>query len=369
MTALGSEKLVLPEKDEFRDAIGQDSLQEKIYKDMVALVKVINEYDHPIAFEYLLHRAYEDYGYSIDPDEQSSFDEHKGRLDKLAKYEESVYSQVVGRIPESDIWIKMALNRIGKDEVSAANLNDVQKTCSKMGDERSEAYHEATKRELQERVLHGVDYDDYPSRQELVDDLIDEVASAATNIIPQRQESMRQGGQSSAGSANEKIASRALENHGLEKGERDSGCNFTTSTNDDADIIVYRKDGNEVPVEVKSTSARERVGRAAPDDNRYWVLFGFFHTTSEVRNGILFKNDQTPAWSTTTNVAYAPPETVSAIDDIDSDSDDSLSAYRLRNDDGQLYLRANNLFPEDMASLNSTGELTDVSPSHEDNFL
>lgn len=74
------ETFVLPDKDQFRDAIEQDSLQQRIYDDMVALVKVINEYDHPIAFEYLLHRAHEDYGYSIDPNKENALSTHKKRL-------------------------------------------------------------------------------------------------------------------------------------------------------------------------------------------------------------------------------------------------------------------------------------------------
>src|SRR6056297_2733901 len=195
-----SEKLVLPNKDDFRDKIGQNSLQQKIYDDMTALVRVINKYDQPIAFEYLLYRAYEDYGYSIEPDDENAFDKHKSRLDKLAKYDVSIYSQVVGRIPESDVWIDLALDRIDADEVTAENINNVQKTCSKMGTERREAYYNATKRELQERTLRNTNYEEYETRDELVDDIIDDVTSVAVDILPQRQESMRQGSQSSAGS-------------------------------------------------------------------------------------------------------------------------------------------------------------------------
>jgi hypothetical protein len=369
MTFDHSEPIVLPDKDKFRDEIEQDSLQQRIYDDMVALVEVINEYDHPIAFEYLLHRAYNEHGYSIDLDKANAFDTHKNRLNKLAKYEKSVYHHVVGRIPESGIWLKMALDWIDADEVTADNLNEVQKACTEMGNERANDYHDATKRELQERALSDIDISSYETTGDLVDEIIDNVTTVAAKVIPQRQESMRQGGQSSAGHANEKIASRILEHHGLQKGDRKSGCDFTTSTSDDADIIVSRNNGDEVFIEVKSTSVRERVGRAAPDDDEYWALFGFFGDERDVRNGILFGNDQTYAWSATTNVAYVPPETVSDVKDEDAKSNDSHSAYQLRNDDGKLYLRANNLFARDMASLNNTGELTDASPSHEEQFL
>lgn len=363
------ETIDLPGKDEFRDQIGQNSLREKIYEDMVALVNVINEYEQPIAFEYLLHRAHADYGYSIDPESENSFSKHKARLDKLAQYEVSVYSRVVGRIPKASTWIDLALERIDGEEVTPDNLNEVQKTCTEMGEERADAYYNATKRELQERVLRDIDLGEYERKEKLANEIVEKATSKAVGIIPQRQESMRQGGQSSAGNANEKIASRALEHHGLRKGERGRDCDFTVSTGNDADLIVYGSDDEEIPVEIKSTSARERVGRAAPNDDEYWVLFGFFRDASEVRNGILFENDQTPEWSSTTDVAYAPPETVAAIGEIDSKRDDARSAYHLRNEDDKLYLRANNLFPKDMASLSDTGELTDAEPTHEKKFL
>lgn len=263
----------------------------------------------------------------------------------------------------------MALDRINADEVTADNLNEVQGECTEMGDERGDEYHNATKRELQERVLSDIDISDYETTGNLVDDIINNVTSVAVDVLPQRQESMRQGGQSSAGHANEKIATQILEHRGLKRGERNSGCDFATSTSNDADLIIYRNNGDEIFVEVKSTSVRERVGRATPDDDGYWALFGFFRNKRDVRNGILFGNDQTYAWSATTDVAYVPPETVSDVKDEDAKSNDSHSAYRLRNDDEKLYLRANNLFAQDMTSLNNTGELTDVSPSHEDQFL
>lgn len=360
-------ELTLPGQDDFADATGKQYVSDTVYNDMVALTKVINEYDHSIAFEYVLHRAHEDYGYSIEPDE---FSKHKGRLDRLAVYDRSVYWHVVGRIPRSDIWVEMALEYIGEDEVTGDNLNEVQKACVEIGSQRGEAYFDATKRELQERALNDVEAPDYASTGNLVDDVINNVTSIAAKVLPQRQESKRQGGQSSAGNANEEIAAQSLKSHGLEEGERGSGCDLTEKTSDDSDLIVYDDRDAERYVEVKSTAARERVGRAVDDDeDEYWALLGFFTSTAEVRNGVLFSNNQTPAWSETTDVAYVPPGVVKEVRELDDERNDGPSASTLRNDDGQLYLRANNLFPEDMASLNENGRLTDVSPTHEEQFL
>jgi len=336
---------------------------------MVALADAISDYDRPIAFEHVLEHAYEEYGYNVDPNDDDAFGTHKDRLDKLATYDNSVWYHVVGRIPRADIWVDMALDHVGADDVTSETLNTVQEACVEIGENRSNQYFEATKQELQNRACPDIDASEYDSRDELVADVAEAIAKEAVTILPQRQESMRQGGQSSAGNANEELASQVLQSHGLELGEGDSDCDFREKTNNDSDLIVYDADGDKRFVEVKSTAARERVGRAVGKNDQYWVLFGFFNDYSEVRNGILFENNQTPAWSDTTNVAYSPPETVAGVKAEDTKKEDGESAYRLRNSEGKLYLRSNTIFARDMAALNSTGELTDVSPGHEEQFL
>lgn len=360
--------ITLPDKDDLVDKINQKTLAQRIYDDLSALVQVINQYDEPIAFEYLLHRAQE-YGYSIDPKSDNANQKHKSRLDKLARYEPSIYFHVVGRIPQSHIWVDMAIQHIGASEVNSENLNNVQRACVELGDDQSKKYFDATKRELQERALNEIDISDYNSAGELVDGIVRQVAANAVDILPQRQESRRQGSQSSAGHANEEIATRVLREYDLEEGERDSGCDFTTDTQNDSDLIIYDVDDVNWFIEIKSEGVRERVGRAVGNNDANWAIFGFFTDASEVRNGVLNGNQQTPAWPNTTDVAYVPAAVIEEVFTLDADTDDDQTAATRANSDGDLYLRANNVFAKDIHSLVTTGSLSDVSSGHHEEFL
>lgn len=374
MTIDVTDSISLPEKDTFRDKIDQRSLKKEIFDDMTALVKTINKFDEPIAFEFLLKHASNQYGYSIDPSSNNALRKHKGRLDKLAKYDPTVYLHVVGRIPTAEVWIDLALKRIEAGEVTGANLNQLQQACTALQEDISEEYYDATKREIQRLTLAEIDIDNFESTEELVETLLEEVTDSAIEILPERQESMRQGGQSSAGSANEEIVRRSLSFAGLDIGEDKADCDVIQNT-ENADLILYDATGAQWSIEIKSTAVRERTGRAIQIEDSdtdghpvRWVLFGFFETASEIRSAILEGNDQKQPLKESTDLVYLPPTTLQEVRRLDKQNL-TKSASQLTNADGKLLLRANTVFPEDMRSLTNSVELPELSVGHESEYL
>ena len=372
MTIDVADSISLPEKDTFRDAIGQKQLSQDIYDDMTALVNTINEFDEPIAFEFLLEHSFNEYEYTIDPASDNALDKHKGRLDKLAKYDPTVCLHAVGRIPTSEVWIDLALEKIKATEVTGANLNQLQQTCTSLQQTISEEYYAATKRELKRRTLSDIDIDAFESNTELADELLKEVTNSAIEILPKRQESMSQGSQSSAGSANEEIVQQSLSSAGLDIGENKADCDVIQNT-ENADLILYDANDSQWSIEIKSTAVRERAGRAVQTEDSdtetqpdRWVLFGFFESASEIRSTILNGNDQNQPLKDSTDVVYLPPATLQAVRKQDQTATESASS--LTNADGKLLLRANTVFPEDMGSLTNSGELPELSVGHESKY-
>ncbi|QCS43878.1 hypothetical protein [Natrinema versiforme] len=369
------QKYEIPEKDEMRDDIGQRSLRGEMYTDLVSLLKVLNQYEEPIPFEYALYRAYHDYDYSLSPDADDYSavkDKHKTRLDKAGRWDEEVVGDVVGRIPTAEVWVEYVSSELGYETVTEQNLNEVQKACVRIGDERKDEYYKACGREFQERILEDADsiLDDSGTIGEFIDEVLGDFARLAAEEFPSRVNAGSQGGKSSAGSANEELARRLLLAAGLTEGESEETVrNFTTETEDDSDVIVFGNDDQTMYVEVKSTSIRERVRRALMGEGNYWSLFGFFGNAEKVRSEVLEGNLQGEPWSEQSAVAYVPPEVVSKVEDIDEKEDDGNEVYKLENEDGLLYLRANNVFAQDMVQFTQTGELTDIDPGHEDQYI
>ncbi|MHC3382114.1 hypothetical protein [Haloarcula sp. H-GB5] len=368
-----TERYEIPDKSDLAEAIGQQRLSQEMYDDLSALVSVVNDYEKSIPFEYALYRAHHDYDYSLSPESEDDnlYDKHKGRLDKIGRWNEKIVGDVVGRIPHVGVWVEFVTSELGYDTVSEQNLNKIQKACVRIGDERKEEYYKACGREFQERVLE--DSDSTLANSGTIGDFIDEVINNFSRLageeFPSRINAGKQGGKSSAGSANEELARRLLISEGLDNESDSESGDFTTKGDDDSDIIVFGHEDQSMFVEVKSTSIRERVRRSLMGEGDYWCLFGFFNDANKVRSEVLEGNRQGDPWSEQSGVAYVPAGKVAEIEAVDNKEDDERSVYTLRNEDDLLYLRANNLFAQDMAQFTKTGELTDVDPGHEEQFL
>ncbi|MFB6175692.1 MAG: hypothetical protein ABEI99_00850, partial [Halobaculum sp.] len=303
----------VPSAAEVADALDQNSVGDRVYDDLVSLIRVLNDYSHPIPFEYAHFRAYHDYGFSRPPDHDRANDRLKDRLDRLGRWNPETVHRVVGRIPEASVWLDAVRAKRGLDPVSSANMNEVQQACVSVSDEREALYREATGRELQERALEAAGVaslsaetvgelvdglsrsDSLPSDADsvgqVVDSVVHDMVELAISELPDREKSRSQGTKSSGGRTNELIVHRVLQSEGLRPESESSGppC-FAESESDDADVLVESAHG-QLSVEVKSSNLRERGRRAIGDDGE-WVIIGFFDEASEVRNDVLEGNEQ-----------------------------------------------------------------------------
>lgn len=359
----------LPPKSDIERALGQEGMTMRVYHDYTSLIRVINDYDEPIAFEYALYRAYHDYDYSINPSADNAYKQHKTRLNKLAQWRPTIVHDVVGRIPKDEIWVDAVLADLNESKLTSENMNDVQRRCSELSDERDQQYRDATGRELKERVIGNKDLStSTDSLEDVVDEIVSEVVDLAIGELPQRQKSRSQGTKSSGGYANEEIGYRILRAEGLvDKAADSDNYDFDTAT-DDEDILICSSNAENLSIEVKSEATKERVGRSLGDENdEHWVLFGFFTSGQEVRSDIIDGNSQGKPLTKQAKAIYTPPSLIEDIVDIDTNSSETV--HTLTNNDGKLYLRSNTEFASDMDEYASTGVLPKLSAGHHTQYL
>jgi len=351
------DRFEIPNRTDFRDELGQSRMSNRIYDDYSLLVDIVNEADAPLAFEHAFAQAKErDFSAGKDP--------FKKRVKTLFDWNPKLLNWIVGQYPKYDTWVDVGARHAGVSSVNSDTLNEVQQGCTEKGRIMRNAYAEASLREFQVRALDdGLGEDTLSGGLgEVVDAVMDDVAHMCADELPDRIESVTQASKSIAGDANEAICVRCLETLGYSNGPRADDHEFTNDS-EDADIIVFLSDG-QLNVEVKSAATRERASRSLMGGEK-WVLFAFFDDPNEVRSRMMYGNRQGTKWIESSIAAYVPPRTLGKVKQIDDERDNGHEAYKYRNDNGQLFLRSNTEFAEDMRQYRESGQLQDLTPEHE----
>lgn len=352
------EQFDLPGRTNFRDELGQSRMNQRIYNDYCLIVDLVNEADEPLAFEFAFTQAKErDFSAGKNP--------FKQRVKSLFDWNPKLLDWIIGQYPRYDTWVSVGAYHAGVSSVNSNTLNEVQRECTEKGREMRNAYSEASLREFQTRALNdGLGEDTLSDGLgEVVDTVMEEVAHMCADELPDRIESVTQASKSIAGDANEEICIRCLEALGYSNGSRTDGHEFTDD-GDDADVIVFSSSG-QLNVEIKSAATRERASRSLMGEEHPWVLFSFFDDANEVRNRMLRGNQQGTKWIDSSIAAYVPPRTLRKVEELDDDRDDGKNAYKYQTDDGQLFLRSNTEFAEDMRQYRESGQLQNLAPGHE----
>lgn len=352
------ERFELPDRVDFRDELEQSRMERRIYNDYSLIVDLVNEADEPLAFEYVFAQAKER-GFS------KGKNPFKRRVKTLFDWDPKLLDWIVGQYPRYDTWVSVGARHAGVSSVDSSTLNEVQRGCAEKGRELRNAYSEASLREFQARALNdGLGEDTLSGGLgEVVDTVMEVVAHMCADELPDRIESVTQASKSIAGDANEEICVRCLEALGYSNGPRTDGHEFTDD-GDDADVIVFSSSGL-LNVEIKSAATRERASRSLMGEEHPWVLFSFFDDANEVRNRMLRGNQQGTKWIDSSIAAYVPPRTLGKVEELDDDRDDGKNAYKHQTDDGQLFLRSNTEFVEDMQQYRESGQLQNLAPGHE----
>ena len=331
------------------------------------------------------HKLIFDYLYSLDDDEVVTSDQiienaiNKGeKADKgdstkskyirqVQVYDPSLADKVIDKCPPGQVLLLKARERTGKD-INSQTLNEIQRECTKIGQEAKERYHEYSLDNYRAQTVEetGLEIPDSGMVDvEVFDQLLKEFAFIVADDLPEKITSFDNSITGCGGVANELIGVRVLSEAGLVEGE-----DFAREgTDGNEDIAVHRIDGSDkMEVEVKSNAARERIPRALAEMNPPTALFSFLKTASEVRSQIISGSSLGSPWPENSAVAYVPPSTIEGVKELDEDKSDDKTIHELEKD-GKLYLRANNLFAEDMKSFHETGELTDVDADHHSNYV
>jgi hypothetical protein len=290
-------------------------------------------------------------------------------ISDVQRVDHSLSDRIIDTCPPGEVLLAKAMERTG-DEINSDTLNDIQQTCSAIGEEAKQAYYQYCIGQYQNELDTSFIEEEGGISRDTLDSLLEDFAFIVVDDFPDRIASFGNSITSCGGTANELIAVSVLKERGLTQNVESERGDFTRKgTDSNEDIAVFRRDRTEtLRVEVKSSAARERVSRALKDMDDPTALFAFLEDAEEVRNGVTGGTSGDDPWHENAIVAYIPPETIEGVQELDEAKSDDKMVHELELG-GSLFLRANNLFAKDMQSYCDDGDLTDASPGHHTDYL
>lgn len=288
------------------------------------------------------------------------------RIRDVQIYDPTLSGKIIDKCPPGEVLLLLAENRTGVS-IDSRTLNDIQRECMQIGDETADRYYDYLLDGYQDAATQELDITlSGMVGSDTVEELLEKFAFIVAGDLPQRITAMSNSLVGCGGTANELIGVRVLTEAGLAKG-RDFA---RTGGNTNEDIIVYSNSAPDMEIEVKSSKARERTPRAIAEMSDPTAIFSFFDDPSEVRSQIISGTSLGSAWPENSVVAYVPPDTIQEVQSLDEIASDGRSIYsQTHPDTGDLYLRANNRFAEDMREYSQTGSLPSLSDGHHTEYL
>lgn len=276
---------------------------------------------------------------------------------KVLAAEPSFADKIVDGFPPGEILVVICSRRLGiePDNISQANINEVQQECINYATRFRKQHADYFLKDYQERAETNlsVDRDDSWIAVDDYESVLAEMRRLVAEEYREEITSLDQGIVGSAGSANETLAAKALESAGLVENDHfenvsRKGWDLTVNYTGNHDIATI-SDQQSLHIEVKSTGLRERSVKGLSDADDPTILFGFFDDAQE----LMGKLDELMKRSL---ITYAHPDTIKNIRKTDN-GDEIVNTVSTLNSSDYTYLRPNTRFGTDMAQFASEGDI------------